>query len=233
MEFIECCIDGHKYKGVAQETDGLSQTDGPLPYLDRADKNREELFLRALCLCHTVEVKPNDTVDGVTESSELTYMSSSPDEIALVKGAKKYGFTFVGVQNGYMRVENQRKEIEEYELLHTLNFDAVRRRMSVIVKTQTGDILLFCKGADSAVFPRVQNHEIDLIKVHVEHNAMEGYRTLCIAFKEIAPDDYERVNRQLIEAKMALQDREEKMEKVFDEIETDMHLIGATAVEDK
>ena len=32
MEFIECCIDGHKYKGVAQETDG------PLPYLDRADK---------------------------------------------------------------------------------------------------------------------------------------------------------------------------------------------------
>uniref|UniRef100_A0A3Q1LWW8 Phospholipid-transporting ATPase n=1 Tax=Bos taurus TaxID=9913 RepID=A0A3Q1LWW8_BOVIN len=225
MEFIECCIDGHKYKGVAQETDGLSQTDGPLPYLDRADKNREELFLRALCLCHTVEVKPNDTVDGVTESSELTYMSSSPDEIALVKGAKKYGFTFVGVQNGYMRVENQRKEIEEYELLHTLNFDAVRRRMSVIVKTQT--------GADSAVFPRVQNHEIDLIKVHVEHNAMEGYRTLCIAFKEIAPDDYERVNRQLIEAKMALQDREEKMEKVFDEIETDMHLIGATAVEDK
>uniref|UniRef100_A0A8B9XN15 Phospholipid-transporting ATPase n=1 Tax=Bos mutus grunniens TaxID=30521 RepID=A0A8B9XN15_BOSMU len=196
-------------------------------------QNREELFLRALCLCHTVEVKPNDTVDGVTESSELTYMSSSPDEIALVKGAKKYGFTFVGVQNGYMRVENQRKEIEEYELLHTLNFDAVRRRMSVIVKTQTGDILLFCKGADSAVFPRVQNHEIDLIKVHVEHNAMEGYRTLCIAFKEIAPDDYERVNRQLIEAKMALQDREEKMEKVFDEIETDMHLIGATAVEDK
>ena len=32
---------------------------------------------------------------------------------------------------------------------------------------------------------------------------------------------------------MALQDREEKMEKVFDEIETDMHLIGATAVKDK
>ncbi|XP_055294187.1 phospholipid-transporting ATPase IG isoform X7 [Moschus berezovskii] len=234
MEFIECCIDGHKYKGVAQETDGLSQTDGPLPYLDRADKqNREELFLRALCLCHTVEVKTNDTVDGVTESAELTYMSSSPDEIALVKGAKKYGFTFVGVQNGCMRVENQRKEIEEYELLHTLNFDSVRRRMSVIVKTQSGDILLFCKGADSAVFPRVQNHEIELIKVHVERNAMEGYRTLCVAFKEIAPDDYERVNRQLIEAKMALQDREEKMEKVFDEIETDMHLIGATAVEDK
>ncbi|PNJ74422.1 ATP11C isoform 8, partial [Pongo abelii] len=201
----ECCIDGHKYKGVTQEVDGLSQTDGPLTYFDKADKNREELFLRALCLCHTVEIKTNDAVDGATESAELTYISSSPDEIALVKGAKKY------------------------ELLHTLNFDAVRRRMSVIVKTQEGDILLFCKGADSAVFPRVQNHEIELTKVHVERNAMDGYRTLCVAFKEIAPDDYERINRQLIEAKMALQDREEKMEKVFDDIETNMNLIGATA----
>ncbi|XP_032448117.1 phospholipid-transporting ATPase IG isoform X9 [Lynx canadensis] len=89
MEFIECCIDGHKYKGVAPETDGLSQTDGPLTYFDKADKNREELFLRALCLCHTVEVKTSDAVDGPPESAELTYMSSSPDEIALVKGAKK------------------------------------------------------------------------------------------------------------------------------------------------
>ncbi|XP_073083965.1 phospholipid-transporting ATPase IG isoform X5 [Manis javanica] len=233
MEFIECCIDGHKYKGVAQEADGLSQTDGPLTYFGKADKNREELFLRALCLCHTVEIRANDAVDGTTESAELTYMSSSPDEIALVKGAKKYGFTFVGIRNGHMRVENQRKEIEEYELLHTLNFDSVRRRMSVIVRTQAGDILLFCKGADSSVFPRVQSHEIELTKAHVERNAVDGYRTLCVAFKEIAPDDYKRINRQLIEAKMALQDREEKMEKVFDDIETNMNLIGATAVEDK
>ncbi|XP_024897033.1 phospholipid-transporting ATPase IG isoform X2 [Pteropus alecto] len=233
MEFIECCIDGHKYKGVTQETDGLSQTDGSLTYFDKADKNREELFMRALCLCHTVQIKTNDAVDGATESAELTYVSSSPDEIALVKGAKKYGFTFLGIQNGHMRIENQRKEIEEYELLHTLNFDSVRRRMSVIVKTQAGDIILFCKGADSAIFPRVQNHEIELTKTHVERNALDGYRTLCVAFKEIAPDDYERIDRQLIEAKMSLQDREEKLEKIFDDIETNMNLIGATAVEDK
>lgn len=45
--------------------------------------------MRALCLCHTVQIKTNDAVDGATESAELTYVSSSPDEIALVKGAKK------------------------------------------------------------------------------------------------------------------------------------------------
>ncbi|XP_059535763.1 phospholipid-transporting ATPase IG isoform X1 [Myotis daubentonii] len=233
MEFIECCIDGHKYKGVTQETDGLSQTDGPLTYIDKADKNREELFLRALCLCHTVEIKVNDAVDGATESAELTYVASSPDEIALVKGAKKYGFTFLGTQNGYIRIENQRQEIEEYELLHTLNFDSVRRRMSVIVQTKEGGILLFCKGADSAIFPRVHNHNIESTKAHVERTSMDGYRTLCVAFKEIPPDDYERIDRQLVEAKMALQQREEKLETIFDDIETNMNLIGATAVEDK
>ncbi|ELK27193.1 Putative phospholipid-transporting ATPase 11C, partial [Myotis davidii] len=233
MEFIECCIDGHKYKGVTQETDGLSQTDGPLTYIDKADKNREELFLRALCLCHTVEIKVNDAVDGATESAELTYVASSPDEIALVKGAKKYGFTFLGTQNGHIRIENQRQEIEEYKLLHTLNFDSVRRRMSVIVKTKEGGILLFCKGADSAIFPRVHNHNIESTKAHVERTSMDGYRTLCVAFKEIPPDAYERIDRQLVEAKLALQQREEKLETIFDDIETNMNLIGATAVEDK
>lgn len=38
MEFIECCIDGHKYKGTTQEVDGLSQTDGPSAFFDKADK---------------------------------------------------------------------------------------------------------------------------------------------------------------------------------------------------
>uniref|UniRef100_A0A663MNW2 Phospholipid-transporting ATPase n=1 Tax=Athene cunicularia TaxID=194338 RepID=A0A663MNW2_ATHCN len=198
MEFIECCIDGHKYKDCISEVDvhGI---------------DREELFLRALCLCHTVQIKEADQVDGLIGHPERkdTYISSSPDEIALVKGAEKY------------------------QLLHVLNFDPVRRRMSVIVRTTTGKLLLFCKGADSSIFPRVQQEEIQQTKVHVDRNAMDGYRTLCVAFKELTQKEYDKIDRQLNEAKMALQDREEKMAKVFEDAEADMHLIGATAVEDR
>lgn len=61
----------------------------------------------------------------------------------------------------------------------------------------------------------------------------DGYRTLCVAFKELTQKEYDKIDRQLNEAKMALQDREEKMAKVFDDTEADMHLIGATAVEDR
>uniref|UniRef100_A0A8D2PYF9 Phospholipid-transporting ATPase n=1 Tax=Zosterops lateralis melanops TaxID=1220523 RepID=A0A8D2PYF9_ZOSLA len=203
MEFIECCIDGHKNvhanghgSFVASSWPGVS---------------REELFLRALCLCHTVQIKEADQVDGLMAHPErkYTYISSSPDEIALVKGAEKY------------------------QLLHVLNFDPVRRRMSVIVRTTTGKLLLFCKGADSSIFPRVQQEEIQQTKVHVDRNAMDGYRTLCVAFKELTEKEYDKIDKQLNEAKMALQDREEKMAKVFDDTEADMHLIGATAVEDR
>ncbi|XP_030066221.1 phospholipid-transporting ATPase IG isoform X1 [Microcaecilia unicolor] len=233
MEFIECSIDGHRYKGQFSEVDGFSVIDGPLRYYGKAEKAREGLFLRALCLCHTVQIK-EDHVDGLVVSDQgCAYVSSSPDEIALVKGAKKYGFTYLGVENNYMKVKNQENETEMYKLLHVLNFDPNRRRMSVIVQTSTGNILLFCKGADSSIFDRVPEEEVERTKVHVERNALDGYRTLCVAFKEFHPDEYEKINQQLDQAKMALQDREEKMARVFDEIENNMHLIGATAVEDR
>ncbi|EMP35362.1 Putative phospholipid-transporting ATPase IG, partial [Chelonia mydas] len=236
MKFIECCIDGHKYSGGMSEVDGFSHTDGPMTYYGKALKVElgfEELFLRALCLCHTVQIKEGDNVDGLIVNQECsTYISSSPDEIALVKGAKNQPSRLLALIDSWV-FQSGPSAPEQYQLLHVLNFDPVRRRMSVIVKTSAGKFLLFCKGADSSVFPRVQQDEIQQTKVHVERNAMDGYRTLCVAFKELTQEDYKKIDGQLSEAKMALQDREEKMARIFDDIETDMHLIGATAVEDR
>lgn len=63
--------------------------------------------------------------------------------------------------------------------------------------------------------------------------SQDGYRTLCVAYKEIPPTDYKVLEAQIKEATVALHNREARMAKVFDEIEKDMHLIGSTAVEDK
>lgn len=54
-----------------------------------------------------------------------------------------------------------------------------------------------------------------------------------MAYKEISVEDYQSIDRKIKEATLALQDREAKMGKVFDEIENNMHLIGSTAVEDR
>ncbi|KAJ8255095.1 hypothetical protein GJAV_G00200860 [Gymnothorax javanicus] len=250
MEFIECCIDGFQYKsgGPGDELDGFCVTDGPVSKLQqKAGREREELFLRALCLCHTVQVKEAgqaadtldqvDQVDGVRDASppaeQRGFIASSPDEVALVKGAMKYGFTFLGLECKQMKILNRNKDVEEYELLHVLNFDPVRRRMSVIVRSKTGETLLFCKGADSSIFPRVKPEEVDRIRLHVERNATEGYRTLCVAYKQLSVEEYTQADSELREARLALQDREEKLMAVYNQVETGMTLIGATAVEDR
>ncbi|XP_053129386.1 phospholipid-transporting ATPase IG isoform X3 [Hemicordylus capensis] len=227
MEFIECNIDGYNYGGAFSEVDGMKH--------QRAKPKREELFLRALCLCHTVQVPQRDKTDGQMwiPSSQSDYVASSPDEVALLQGANRYGFTFLGQEQNFMLVLNRHNEIERFELLHVLDFDCVRRRMSVLVRTDEGRIFLFCKGADSAVFSRVPESEVQRTKVHVEKNALDGYRTLCVAFKEIPESEYSGIDYLIKEASMALQDREAKMGMVFDQIETNMHLIGATAVEDR
>uniref|UniRef100_A0A8C1T5I4 Phospholipid-transporting ATPase n=1 Tax=Cyprinus carpio TaxID=7962 RepID=A0A8C1T5I4_CYPCA len=244
MEFIECCIDGFQYKhrDTRSEVDGFTVTDGPV---NKLQQKKEELFLRALCLCHTVQVKEagseevlTDQVDGIDEmrpqlEEERGFIASSPDEIALVKGAMKYGFTFLGLESKSMKIKNRENNIEEYKLLHVLNFDPVRRRMSVIVQTKSGETLLFCKGADSSIFPRVKPEEVDRIRMHVERNATEGYRTLCVAFKQLSAEEYAVADTGLREARLALQDREEKLIAVYNQVETGMSLIGATAVEDR
>ncbi|XP_067243058.1 phospholipid-transporting ATPase 11C isoform X5 [Chanodichthys erythropterus] len=245
MEFIECCIDGFQYKH-RDELDGFTVTDGPVSKLQqRAGQEKEELFLRALCLCHTVQVKedgaeetPRDQVDGIDgmfpqPEEERGFIASSPDEIALVKGAMKYGFTFLGLESKCMKIKNRQNDVEEYKLLHVLNFDPVRRRMSVIVQTRSGETLLFCKGADSSIFPRVKPEEVERIRLHVERNATEGYRTLCVAYKQLSAEEYAMADTGLREARLALQDREEKLMAMYNQVETGMSLIGATAVEDR
>lgn len=56
-------------------------------------QEREELFFRALCLCHTIQVKDDEEVDGPQKSPDSgkrsAYISSSPDEVALVEGIQR------------------------------------------------------------------------------------------------------------------------------------------------
>ncbi|KAL6117436.1 atp11c [Pungitius sinensis] len=251
MEFIECCIDGfqYKYRDASSELDGFCVTDGPVNKVqEKAGRAKEELFLRALCLCHTVQVKePTEQgggpADGLMDQvdagvphppqEQRGFIASSPDEVALVKGAMRYGFTFLGLESRNMKILNRNNDVEMYELLHVLNFDPVRRRMSVIVRSKSGDTLLFCKGADSSIFPRVRQEEVERIRMHVERNATEGYRTLCVAYKHLSAEEYAQADAGLREARLALQDREEKLMAVYNQVETGMSLIGATAVEDR
>lgn len=61
----------------------------------------------------------------------------------------------------------------------------------------------------------------------------EGLRTLCVAYKRLEPQAYAGICGLLQDAKVALQDREKKLAEAYEQIETDLILLGATAVEDR
>ncbi|KAM4537847.1 phospholipid-transporting ATPase IH isoform 2-T2 [Fundulus diaphanus] len=242
MEFIECCVDGTVYEPDAicngqvmpgaADIDMIDTSPGPQA------KERAELFFRALCLCHTVQVKEEETVDGIKHGihqgkSSSFYISSSPDEVALVEGMKRLGFTYLRLKDGQMEILNRDDEIERFELLEVLTFDSVRRRMSVIVRSSTGELYLFCKGADSSIFPRVISGKVEQVKARVEHNAVEGLRTLCVAYRPLSPEQYEQVCHLLTRAKLEFQDQDKLVAEAYDLIERDLILLGATAVEDR
>ncbi|XP_053162230.1 phospholipid-transporting ATPase IF isoform X3 [Hemicordylus capensis] len=239
MQFRECSINGIKYQEINGKLvpEGLIEDvpDGFRPHLTR----EEELFLKAVCLCHTVQIN-NDQVDGAGDSpwrangipSQLEYYASSPDEKALVEAARRVGVIFTGASTESMELKSLGKP-ERYKLLHVLEFDPNRRRMSVIVESPSGDKLLFTKGAESAILPGSKCGEIEKTRIHVDEFALKGLRTLCVAYRRFTAAEYQEVEKRLFEAKTALQQREERVAEAFNFIEKDLEILGASGVEDK
>ena len=60
-----------------------------------------------------------------------------------------------------------------------------------------------------------------------------GYRTLFIAMKILSEEEYNKFASDLKEAQMSLENKDEKVAKVYDSIEQNLILLGATIVEDK
>lgn len=68
---------------------------------------------------------------------------------------------------------------------------------------------------------------------HVNDFATEGLRTLLYGYRLIDEATYREWKKAYHEATTSLTDRQEKIEKVGDQIESNLELVGATAIEDK
>ncbi|KAJ6614318.1 phospholipid-translocating P-type ATPase [Mycena sp. CBHHK59/15] len=191
-------------------------------------------FFKVLGLCHTV-LTGHDPA-----TSTIEYKSQSPDEAALVQAAADVGFVFLGRDRDYLSLRTPfQEEPERYQLLNILEFNSARKRMSVVVKQLGGEderLFLLTKGADNVIFERLKAGGDELKAVtetHLTDFANSGLRTLTLAYKVIQEDEYSAWSERYHEATVALEDREEKIEAVSDELEKDLRLLGATAIEDK
>lgn len=127
-------------------------------------------------------------------------------------------------------------DTERYEILNVLEFTSTRKRMSIIARNPHGQIKLYCKGADTMIFERLAPHGQqykDITLKHLEEFASEGLRTLCFAVVDIPDDVYDQWKETYHKASTAIQNRERKVEDAASLIETNLILLGATAIEDK
>ena len=105
----------------------------------------------ALAVCHTIIAEPKD--------KQLVYNASSPDELALVNFAKFVGSEFIGMDEDNNMEINFKGKTMKFRLLHVLEFNSARKRMSVILKLPDGQIVLYSKGADTILFDRINLNE--------------------------------------------------------------------------
>ena len=192
-------------------------------------------YWHALALCHDCSVQIN-------ENGEKEYIGMSPDSIELVKAAMSQGYQLMPSESTKIRrilvgLENgEKKYYENIELLHVLSFTSDRKRESVIVKYKNL-IRMYIKGADSVIEERLHknsNNEIlNKCKYFVDYFSSQGFRTLFVGMKLLSEQEYEQFNQEINKANIALSDRDKLINEIYDKIEQNFYILGATVVEDK
>ncbi|XP_006861984.1 PREDICTED: probable phospholipid-transporting ATPase VA [Chrysochloris asiatica] len=183
---------------------------------------------------------------GCQEERELRYEAESPDEAALVYAARAYNCALVDRLPDQVCVELPHLGRLTFELLHTLSFDSIRKRMSVVIRHPlTDEINVYTKGADSAVMDllipctsddargRHQKKIQSRTQKYLNLYAVEGLRTLCIAKRVLSKEEYACWLQRHMEAESSLDNREELLFQSALRLETNLHLLGATGIEDR
>ena len=189
-----------------------------------------------LALCHSV------VPEHVEETGEIKLSASSPDDEALVCGAKFFGFEFVDRTQGLAIIRLSNGELKRYQIIEMIEFNSTRKRMSVVVEVE-GTIQLFCKGADTVMVDRLAWSEESLLKTTSEHMtsyAKEGLRTLMICRKTLDPEwfkqwhsDFKAASADLVQIEAKMLGKDNEIDKLSDKLEQGLKLVGASAIEDK
>ncbi|XP_034386322.1 phospholipid-transporting ATPase IC [Cyclopterus lumpus] len=241
--FRQCCIAGEVYGDPsvrAEDTEPMDLSWNPFScgglymsapgLLEKLRGQRcpiSRQFLRALCLCHTVMAE--------WKEEALVYQAASPDEEALVGAARELGWVFLSRTRDFV-VVSELGVTRQYQLLALLDFTSKRRRMSVLVREPEGGLKLYCKGADIVILERLQKDSPyqERIESALELFAQACLRTLCVAVRSVPEASWEQWRKTLARAAaMATVDRDALLEKLHDQMERELQLIGVTAIEDR
>ncbi|GMS92277.1 hypothetical protein PENTCL1PPCAC_14451, partial [Pristionchus entomophagus] len=173
---------------------------------------------------HSYGFTDSDLIDEEERLSgirDINYEGESPDELALVKGARRFGYYMTARANNSVTFQRVGEPDIKVEVLCTLPFDTDRKKMSVcIVGAHDEEVIVFSKGADSSMlkstgkrvkrpserlqaipeededgFPlqstNFQPSREELIRSKVDEYARMGLRTLVMGMRVMNRSDFD------------------------------------------
>ncbi|TDH66655.1 hypothetical protein CCR75_008814 [Bremia lactucae] len=216
-----------------------------------------DAFFEHLAICHTV--MPERTTDKKLRLSASSPDEQALVAAAACFGFKFIGRGpgkamveyFSCVDEGPTAMEcNQPVETHDvgtYQVLEVLEFNSTRKRMSVIVQGPRGNVTLYCKGADTVLYERLRPtmdanvlQTRDLTLQHMEQFASEGLRTLAIGATDVSQNvfhawkrRYRCASNDMRQIELRRQGLTNDIDRLMEEIETNLEILGATAIEDR
>ncbi|KAK8960095.1 putative phospholipid-transporting ATPase 8 [Platanthera guangdongensis] len=244
MEFLKCSIAGVDYGWGNTVVDrrnvkGFSFIDDRLmsgSWVNERHHDLIQMFFRVLAVCHTAIPVVDSKYD------DISYEAESPDEATFVVAARELGFKFYEKTQESISLHEFEPSLgrmvdRTYKILCTLLFSSSRKRMSVIIVTEEGQILIFCKGADSAIFSRLAKDEqmyVPATRDHINEYSESGLRTMVVAYRMVNEEEFNIWYEEFSKASNSVScNRDEMVDAAAEKIERDLILLGATAVEDR
>ncbi|KAK9074962.1 hypothetical protein SSX86_003281 [Deinandra increscens subsp. villosa] len=199
----------------------------------KAGKQIYDFFL-ALAACNTIVPIVVDTSSPAEKL--VDYQGESPDEQALVYAAAAYGFMLMERTSGHIVIDIQ-GERQRFNVLGMHEFDSDRKRMSVILGFADGSVKVIVKGADNSMFNIIDKSvNLDIIKATEDHllsYSSIGLRTLVVGMRELGVPEFEQWQSSYETASTAVMGRVGLLRKVAINLETNLEIVGASAIEDR
>ncbi|CAD8093418.1 unnamed protein product [Paramecium sonneborni] len=233
MIFKKIFIDGVSYGDYHSNNQ-------PIDFVEFDDHNfadkllqndpKVEKTLLLLTLCHS----------AITQQirDKIYYNVTSPDELALLNFAKQYNIVYNGIDENNIITINFRGKLIYYQFLYQFEFNSLRKCSSVLVcEKETNKIYIFSKGADSVMLLKQNKTNVEKQKNQLDKFITEyserGLRILLLGYKEIHWSEFVQWESFYKQAITQMDNRQEKMEALQNQLETDLTILGITGIEDK
>ncbi|MQL77803.1 hypothetical protein Taro_010236 [Colocasia esculenta] len=254
MEFQCASIHGLDYHGGRTPSPGDSmrvgdevwrpkmmvKTDPELLRLLRShdesdEKSFADNFFLALSACNTIVPILVDA-PGQPGVKLIDYQGESPDEQALAYAAASYGYVLIERTSGHIVVDVLGHR-QRFDVLGLHEFDSDRKRMSVILGCPDKTVKLFVKGADSSMFGILEkSFNVEVVRAtqsHLQAYSLLGLRTLVVGMRDLNDSEVQEWKSSYEKASTALFGRASLIRAVASNIESNIHILGASGIEDK